>query len=519
MRIKLTANSNVSLPAHLSNVNLSYGYTLHNYEEVDTWTVKVSEGIDKALSFFKPLSLEQKDFIQSVTESVKFLDSHIPESDSHLDNLKIQLNIKTPLNQGMLKVSTVINNIYMSIRNEIHNDLQKIIENGIFKLGTMTNPYLGHILEDKIMYLGSEIFNINSEFNSISYIKENLGMQQASNFLVYHESSHAFESTNTNMFGDKFSPLFSDIYNNTKSIAYNELLRNDLNNIINSNPDLKLKNVYDSYHNEIATLYKEIYADTGSILLQRNQDILEGKHSRENDLLNINTIIEGRNIEQQFLDQSSMSSNYPNKFDHFTSPGLNYLKDNCNTLPNKVLSQEEIHTIAHKAVEQGISRMLIATSVANKCNIDELTTLFSLKLETDGNGSQTFLIPSQINPHIYVDTMTELKKYAGEDWVNEFTNNIHLIHGKNMDDKKKSTWHAAFFPKKFKEDLANHESVKVQRDEIFGFNNQYESSLATAKIFSEIEKKETATLRVNNMLDKFRKPSTTNSHTNKPHSS
>lgn len=96
MRIKLTANSNVSLPAHLSNINLDYGYTLFQNKEVDTWKVQLAAGLDKALSFIKPLSKEQKDFVQSVTESAKFLESSINKSDSHIDNLQIQLNIKTP---------------------------------------------------------------------------------------------------------------------------------------------------------------------------------------------------------------------------------------------------------------------------------------------------------------------------------------------------------------------------------------------------------------------------------------
>jgi hypothetical protein len=509
MRIKLTANSNVSLPAHLANIELDYGYTLLGNNSVNDWTVKIASGIDKALSFFKPLSSEQKEFIQSVTESAKFLDSHIPESDSRIDNLQIQLNIKTPLNQGILTIAQLIGEFSKYVKPTFKDKAIKKANN----LGMMANPHLGIInSKEKIMYLGSEIFKGNPEYSSATYMQDNLGMQRFANLAVYHEASHSFESTNFKNFGDKFAPIFREINDSSTYFSHIDDMRKSLNKQLEDNKDLGLTPLYPTYIKNISILYKEIYADVGSILLQRNQDIIEGKHSRETDLLTINTMISARNKEQEYFDKKVMSSDYPSGFDHFTSVGLEYLRDRCYQLPKKVLTQEEIHTITHQAVEQGVSRILIASSFANKNYTDDLKTIFNTKIEMEPNDSISFSLPYKTNPDFYIKCMHELKKYAGEEWFKQFIDNTNLIHEQNMDDKKKATWHAAFFPKRFKEDLENDAALKAQNNELFGIK-QKNSAVITPKVEEQVGiiSQENVELRVGNLIDKFRKPQPTNS--------
>jgi hypothetical protein len=167
MRIKLTANSNVSLPAHLSNIDLSYGYTLVQDDSpaLDKFQVKLASSIDKALSFFKPLTIEQKDIITTVTESAKFLNEHISQSDEHLDNLRIQLNFKTPLNQGMQLVAKAIDKLGMPF-----------MANPIFQ---MVDSKLGMILPDqKKMFLGEEIFNDDFPGGFVHSLKNYIGCKK-----------------------------------------------------------------------------------------------------------------------------------------------------------------------------------------------------------------------------------------------------------------------------------------------------------------------------------------------------
>jgi hypothetical protein len=501
MRIKLTANSNVSLPAHLSNIDLSYGYTLVQDDSpaLDKFQVKLASSIDKALSFFKPLTIEQKDIITTVTESAKFLNEHISQSDEHLDNLRIQLNFKTPLNQGMQLVAKAIDKLGMPF-----------MANPIFQ---MVDSKLGMILPDqKKMFLGEEIFNDDFPGGFVHSLKNDIGLAKTVKFVVYHESAHAFEFTNVKNVGNKFDIVFNEIYENTKVIAANDSLRNDLNNTIKNNSESGFSPVDKHYSMEIASLFREIYADVSGLLLLRNQDITESNHSRENDLLNINSVISARNIEQSFVNTNNSSNHYINTFNHFTSPGLDYLKDHCYQIPNRVLSQEEIHTFAHKAIEQGISRVLIANSVANKDNIDDLTTLFSIRRNTSDNGAVSVEIPMTANPNIYVEYMNELKKFAGEEWVKNFTRDIYIIHDQKIVDNKRATWHAAFYPKKFKEDLANNSTIKALMDDLFGPSEEIKNSISEINLPS----KEAVGLKVENLIDKFRKPQPTNTNSTKP---
>jgi hypothetical protein len=499
MRIKLTTNSNVSLPAHLSNLDVGYGYSLINDEDnpLGSWQTKSASAIDKVLSFFKPLSNEQREIINSVTESVKFLNTHIPSSDEHLDNLSIQLNLKTPLNQGMRKVAKKINELGLPFST---NSLFQMIESNI----TMIFP------EQKRMFLGEEAFNESAK-GVVYALKNDIGLQKTVQFVVYHEAAHAFELTNVKNLGNKFDTIFHDIYENTKLITDNFALRNDLTKLIQENPEAGYFPICERYATEIKSLFSEIYGDVGGLLLQRNQDITEAKHSRENDLLNINSIISARNFEQKSTSNNS-ASGYINCFNHFTSPGLEYLKENCYQIPNRILTQEEIHTFAHKAIEQGISRVLIANSVANKENIEDLTTLFSINRNIDNNENVSLDLPAKANPNIYVDYMNKFKKFAGEEWVANFTKNIYIIHDQKIIDNKRATWHAAFYPNKFKEDLANNSTIKAQMDELFGITEELKQSVSEIILPT----KEVVGLRVNGMLDKLRNSNNTNSNQFKP---
>jgi len=510
MRIKLSANSNVSLPAHLAGINVDYGYSIYHLNRDDDWQVKVASALDRIFSLFKPLNSEQKEFINSVTKSAKFLDDSIPVEDSHLDDFNIQLNIKTPLNDSIRKISNLL---AKTTTGEIKYNFDHLFFTTDEHAGFMCSSK--KIIEtDKgesrfeyrnTMLLGTEFFN-QKENHFSNCIKDDLGLTKMTNLLVYHEASHAFELTNVKQFGNKFAKIFDDINKNSNILAYNEVQRAYLNNLIENHPNSGFNKIEPKYNHEIASLFKEIYADVGAVLLQRNQDIVEGKHSKESDLTNINALISGRNNEDYMVKKNLNGFEYVSEFNHFTSPGLEYLKENYESLPVKVLSQEEIHTIAHKAVEQGISRVLIASSVANDINRNELITLFSIQKETKeciGGFREELNLYAKSDINLYNIRLEELSEYAGKDWIKNFYNNVNQIYSEKLPNPKKMVWNAAFHQEQFRKDLAMPPEASTEINQV-------------APILDDQNKGFIAT-KINNLVDRLRRPNKEYSNTFKHH--
>lgn len=521
MRIKLTANSNVSLPAHLAAINVNYGYsinTINNLISDNDWQIKVASTIDKVFSLFKPLSIEQKEFITSVTESAQFLEKSIPIEDSHIDDFTIQLYIKTPLNDSIKKISNLLAKNSKGDIKKIFTGLAGAIDEHAGFMGSQLKTIgsrkgtIEH--QENLMLLGTEFFKQND--NHLSYcLEESIGLKRMTNLLVYHEASHAFDITNTRKFGNKFSQVFDDIYENSKLMAFNDNQRNYVDGLIENHPDSGYDKINQKYSQEIASLFREIYADVGSVLLQRNQDIIENKYSKENDLITLNSLISARNNEDYTVKKSVNDFAYVSEFNHFSSPGLEYIKDVYATLPIKVLNQEEIHTIAHKAIEQGVSRILIASSVSNEHNRKELTTLFSIQKEIKQGKDGSYLdlnLYAKSDINLYNNHMEELTQYAGKEWVKEFYKNVHTIFSEKLPNPKKLVWNAAFHNTQYQKDLNIHQELETSHSTMSPQNPIENKSNLGVKNKGFVE------ANVDKLVDRLRRSSNEQSKNFKPNS-
>jgi hypothetical protein len=175
-------------------------------------------------------------------------------------------------------------------------------------------------------------------------------------------------------------------------------------------------------------------------------------------------------------------------------------------LPIKILNQEEIHNIAHKAIEQGVSRVLIASSVASEENRQDLITLFSIlrELKHEDNSSYWSLnLYEKSDINLYNEYMDELTQYAGKEWVKEFAKNTSMITKERLPNPKRLIWDAAFHPQKFNKNLKLNQNSSIE-------NNSSES-------LTETYEKKTTLSNITNVIEKFRKTGSELIKSIKPH--
>lgn len=445
MKIKLSANSVVDLPEKFSDINLKHGYSFGVKEKTanSSWFKKLQSKIvttlDKSFSLVTPLDEESKKIVEYTTEAAKFLDSREETNQQHIDGFNIHLNLSSSFNK-FLQICSL----------KTYKILGDNTPKSILNLYSSLDSNAGHIYSlDKKMYIGSDIFKEKDFFTSTNYVKNELGLQKATNFLIFHEASHAFEHTNLGDFGFKVAPLVNKIRTISLILNENPSQINKLNKQIAEHPEYGTPPVDPFFISNTFSLYREIYADVGAVLLQRNKDIVDGIHSKDDDIKNVSTIMKSRDKEQLQFKQNFGSGLYVTQYNHFTSPGLAHIKKLLinEQIPNKVLTQEEIHNISIAAVEVGISRVLLANIQANNDNVGQLKTLFNISFDKELKENNYVL--NEINPQAYSDGIKQLKDSAGEVWVENFKERMERIKEYKVSDPR-APWHAAFHSEEFR---------------------------------------------------------------------
>lgn len=462
MRIKLKTNSNISLPEHLSNINLDYGYSIGPKQEaVSPWKDKLASKVDTVLSLFNPLNTEQKQIIISVTEAAKFLDSHFPKESTYLDDMQIQINVKSSLNMVIKKIANVMSSYYPETGKrigEIVNFDKAFINSAIKKIA-----------------IGTEVFKEQLSSSNFAHdLKTSIGLKNAVNHAIYHEASHSSQRINDKIFGNKYDQKFNDLLTTAKKLTddddYLKYIELELFKLKN----LDAPKINKSLMHGIVKLNKEIYADIGGILLQRNQDIISNDYSSSNTLHIIDSVISARDKEDIRLRKNYIDEMYFLNFHHFTSPGLEYLKEKYHELPNSVLTQKEIHDISNKAIEQGISKFLIATCFSNVKGDSEVNLLFVIaeKDKKSEPKSEKDIIKELLGIHSIdlsdIDMnksnkagIKNLKFLAGENWDEKFRKNLESMKGLMVDSN--SLWYAAFHQKEFDNELVQLRDNKFEQ--------------------------------------------------------
>lgn len=466
MKIKLSANSLVSLPDQLSDINLEYGYS-YGYDNNDkSWFEKLQlkflSMFDKGFSLYKPLDEESKKIVEYTAKAAKFLNEQDKETrNNYVEGLDIQININSTFNKFLKNGILVLNDFLDENAPTFKN-----------KILTMLDSDVGYIYSfTKKMYIGNEAFQEKEEFSSLFHLKKKVGLERATNYLIFHESSHAFEHTNLSEFGAKLDPMLFGLRTNCMILSDYTKDLNMINAKIRENPDWGTPEIDSRFIANTYLLFREIYADIGALLLQRNKDIKEGVYSKEQDLEMVDVLIEARSMEQLVGRTKLNLGNYVTSYTHFTSPGLEHLRELYfnDSLPNKQLTQKEIHDIACKAVEVGISKVLLATITANNDNVGQLKTL--LNIVPSELGSPFNIDIQNIEREKYLKGILNFQNFAGENFCKKFEENLVLIEKHDVQEPR-AKWHAAFHPYALKNDIAKSIDYNKELEELFGVRNK-----------------------------------------------
>ena len=178
-------------------------------------------------------------------------------------------------------------------------------------------------------------------------------------------------------------------------------------------------------------------------MLQRNKDIYENKHNKEKDIKIVDALISGRNKEQASLLKTSSEKIYVNSFTHLTSLALIDIKKiyESNEIEDKILSQQEIHSICMKGVKAGLSRVLLTSMKSNNENIGQIKLIFAL-IDINENQKDLDLNIKEIKSNSYKEGISKLKEYAGEEWVKKLNEISDEVKENGM--RSGSIWNGVF---------------------------------------------------------------------------
>ena len=454
MKIKLTANSLINLPDELNDLNFSHGYSVGPFQEIDDtdWKIKVLKTIDSIASIFTKNNAAKQELATHVAKAASFLNSSVTEDEGYLNGMSIQLNIDSPLNKTLSKFADVLS----------HVDKEKSDA-----IKAAVNTTVGHIYSsEKKMFIGSHHFETNSPNPFFKELKDKLGKEKQVSFVIYHEAAHAFQYTNLQKFGTNLDPLISDLFRVSNFLKNKPTEIESLNQKIKTNFNNELAPINFEFVKNLRTIYKEIYADVGALLLLRNQDILEKSYSPEKTLHQIDAIITARQKSQQSF-SILPTDEYVDTFNHFTSSGVEYLKGINPILSDQLLSQEEIHNICEQAIKMGVSRILLSNLAAKSENIGQIKSLLSIENEDEVTAlfSDTVKkIDKPIDSQAYIDFRTKLEKFAGEDWAEKYSNILEIVQKHNPKDLDRSIWHALLDTEQFNKDLSKTKGNKELLD-------------------------------------------------------
>lgn len=470
MKIKLQANSINSVNMlKQANFDVDYGYSLTAETNGDanpenSWAVKLAGKLEKMFSFKKDKI--EDNITQYVSQTANFLNQHL-DTPEFLDGMKIQMNVDSFINSAVKESVPLVAQFSIPLASKMHMS---------------TDKNAGHIYTNqKKIFIGTDLFTEDKKLPFIQVLKEKIGLEKTVSFVVLHEASHSFQHSNNEILGVEQAPVFSDLITSCMNISnYGHRSFTFLNHKISEHEGgfLTLNFVFIE---EIKSLNAEIYADTGALLLERNKSFIQNSYKKEESLEMIDALIEARKKEHLQDRETSSVSQYVSTFNHFTSPGIEYLKDNYDSLPQRVMTQAEIHSQCNKCIQQGISRVLISSLNSNNENVGQLKTLFHLQNE---NG--ILFIPKENESDIYLKSITQLKTLAGSKWMEQFNEKIKTINGKDLFHSNIAKWHAGVNQEEFQKDLTKNPGITKNIGEVFEISEDMKQRLKTPQTLNDI---------------------------------
>lgn len=315
MKIKL--QSNTSLIKSFLNEDISfgyqYGYLNHEFKnEKNSFLFKVFSFLENKI-FHTDLNDEKIDFAKSVAKTTKDYEEIIGD-EYYTYNLKVQINFPTKFHEFFTK------DFYLNMfSKEYHESFKSNSDLSAAEIVSTEN----------VVLLGSNAFFTDGFCTDL---KNHIGIKRASSLVLLHEIAHGLD-VKLNSFTPKLK-----IDGDTE---------------------------YNRFFEQMSATKKEIYADVGAILLQRNIDLKNGTYDQEQTLSDLNSLMFHRNKSLPPLDTQN-SKSFLHYLTHFTTPGLTHLKQKMNDYGDSPLSLEQINSIAKECCDVGLAKIMVVTASTEK---------------------------------------------------------------------------------------------------------------------------------------------------------
>lgn len=470
-KIRITSTAFIN-PIKLQNIDLSFGMSYYvqeskrmkTYDESNSWSFKILAKINKIEQYFtKKDHSSDNEVINQIMKDTQFIAQQQPE---HSQNLEVQINANTIISRTIALFSKI------NIKNTDY------IKEGLeSKLGSM-------YYKEKKMFLGLNLFKKGSDIYDI--LNKFMTTKEVVSYVYFHEYSHAAELENTRYDNPKSKNPLDKLYDNLLFLADNSLAENSnfnklFKHLIKNNNDKNMP--CHLLIDTLVVLYKEIYADTGSILLMRNKAIIE-KNKNINIKNMTSHIINMRNEEKIVMQKKFLHANNDNDFlvhDHFTSPGLESLPKHLEQLlkdqnPDKILNEEEIHIISKKCVQEGIAKTILVMIEAEKKLIAQINIVCSI--------DQNLVIVNKYT-NDYKEVMNKIYEIVPEQWVKSFKENLEILknveHRKQLKQKNSVIFDAGLHPVNFYKKITEHYvNIKESKLIIDNIKKLYQATLQSA---------------------------------------
>jgi hypothetical protein len=350
MNIQLLANSIIKLPKELAHIPITYGYSYYDSKLQhatfdNSFKAKQLLRIDNLLNSFNPITDNDRLVTNEIAKNVAFLDQALPEDFTK--ELKIQLNINSDLNSQFKKIAT-------SLFNTQHPLTLALTSNISFMYPNTKQVVIGtkeFDLKRKDYEKGIVIFNF-------SFMKQS-SLEKAVAFTLFHEVSHTLENYRNETYGQLDNKMY-DLYKVVKYFS-NNIDANE-NDKYSKSPTLKVLptpkdyNLDDKFVDNLSTLFGEIYADCGAILLQYNYEIKNQTYTTEKFDNHIDIIRRSRNIEKSVAKE--MGEKVIELLHHDTVHGIESLNYALKLTSQEVISDQKMHDLCELSVTHGTNHTL-----------------------------------------------------------------------------------------------------------------------------------------------------------------
>lgn len=417
-----------------------YGITYQSTEK-DSFYARMLKKIDKVYgkAYDAKTTEEEMKIIETISATSQYLAEHVHKNLG--DFIKIQINMPTPFND-------------LLHRNPI---ILRAEENQIENMQSDHDPNAAHVLNSFAsrgnIFLGVDFFN-NKHNNFANTISTMTSKKDCVEYVLLHEFSHTVDFETRSKYINTHKDETNHVLKNLSSSTNMYNLEKINQSIEKDFPNGEYTPIKPAFSSQLHTLRGEMYADISGILLQRNYKIHLDDYTPEHTEKMVDVISLSRRNTLVEIDAPKGTI-----LTHMTSPSLDSLKSELNTLPNRTLTDEEIHNITDKHMRIGMAKTILTMIHADNHLIPQFKSLFSLQKNPQYSDS-----PHIEEPYMKIDTginhfqktVQHLKSIVGKEWDDSLTEKVNNIEKlSTIRNKSDSIYYAGLHPKKHEQNYSD----------------------------------------------------------------